>query len=118
MNKTKLFSAFILCILIIAVFNSIIGNKIGNNLDNNIILKNIDEEDVLAGIARIWVKPKVTEGVLDNYPFALENPPVSIIEGFEAYDGYLLDKPGDFHWAIDLSLIHIYCIRNSLVITF
>ena len=105
MNKTKLFLAFILCILTIVVLNSIIGNKIGNNvsnnLDNNSILKNIDEDSFLAGIARVWVKPKVTESVLENYPFALENPPVSIIEGFEAYDGYLLDKPGDFHWAID-----------------
>lgn len=96
-NKTKLFFAFILSILVIAIINTIIVN----NIDKNIILKNIDEDELLAGIARAWVKPKVTEGVLENYPFALENPPVTIIEGFEAYDGYLLDKPGDFHWAID-----------------
>ena len=93
MNQTKLFGAFAISMFAIAVTNSFIGN--------NIILQNVDEGDVVAGIARVWVKPKTTEGVLGNYPFALENPPVTIAEGFEAYDGYLLDKPGDLHWAID-----------------
>lgn len=45
MNQTKLFGAFAISMFAIAVTNSFIGN--------NIILQNVDEGDVVAGIARV-----------------------------------------------------------------
>jgi len=69
--------------------------------DNKSITYDFDPDSLLANISRIWVKPKVTEPVLENYPFTLMNPPVIIAEAFEAYDGYLGDKIGDYHWGID-----------------
>lgn len=93
MNRIKIIGTFIFSVVIIILF--------AITIRNNNITRMVNEDFILAGIARAWVKPKTTEGILENYPFALENPPVTIIEGFEAYDGYLLDKPGDFHWAID-----------------
>ncbi|MDO8633502.1 MAG: M23 family metallopeptidase [Candidatus Wildermuthbacteria bacterium] len=63
--------------------------------------KSFNADELSANLSRIWVQPKKVEPVLKNYPFPLLSRPVTIAEGFEAYDGNLQDSPGDFHWAID-----------------
>ena len=60
-----------------------------------------DAELLEANIAKILIKPAKGEPVLENYPFPLLNPPVTIAEGFDSYDGNLKDKPGSPHLAID-----------------
>ncbi len=70
-------------------------------LSNNIFNFSSDTETLLAGLGRISEHPKNVEKFLQNYPFPLLSPPVTIAEGFESYDGVLQDRPGALHWAID-----------------
>ncbi len=98
LNKEKINHTQLISALIFAVVLFFISYHFKNT---EIPKYDLDHDEFLASISRIWTKPKNTENILSNYPFPLLDPPVTIAEAFEAYDGYLLDKPGQYHWAID-----------------
>jgi len=91
MKRNIFLAAFVLLILTVLVFST----------KNNTFVNNFDPEKFMANLGRIWIQPSLVEPVLNNYPFPLLDPAITIAEGFEAYDGNLMDQKGGAHWGID-----------------
>lgn len=92
MNKSKGYLFLIIPFLLIGFFYY---------YNNNVNLEKIDSDQLGANLSRTWAQPEKIDAVLQNYPFPELNPPVTIAEAFEAYDGNLGDKIGGLHWGID-----------------